>query len=95
MPDRTDLQELGRKSTMRRKDLLRQLGLPEEELKAWVAGEAPILLEAFQMSLQQKGLALAATEEDAPEFTIALVSALCAAFDTGFEIGAALAADNA
>lgn len=62
MPDRTDLQELGRKSTMRRKDLLRQLGLPEEELKA---------------------------------FTIALVSALCAAFDTGFEIGAALAADNA
>lgn len=90
-----DLREINRKATARRRDLLQQMGLPEEELNKWCVGEAGIILEAFQMALDQDGFALAVKPEDAEPFTRTLMSTLAAAFDTGFEVGAALGLEKA
>jgi len=95
MPNRSDLEELNRGATARRQDLLQRLGLPEAELIAWCAGEAPHMLGAFTESLRQKGIRLAADDgEDAQALTSSLVASICAAFDTGFEVGAALALEK-
>jgi hypothetical protein len=94
MPDHADLKRLARSAKGRRADLLRQLALPEEELTGWCAEEVPILLEAFSLQLRMSGLGIAADGSEAEEFTTILASCMCAAFDTGFEVGAALGVEK-